>query len=38
MFDFTKLDITDEDIAFLLKIIFGFSFNDGQKKIIDFLE
>lgn len=35
MFDLRKLDITDEDIAFV-EGIFGFAFNEGQKKIIRF--
>lgn len=33
MFDLKKLNITDEDIAFVEKH-FGFRFNEGQKKII----
>lgn len=33
MFDFKKLHITDEDIAFV-ENHFGFEFNEGQKKII----
>lgn len=35
MFDLTKLNITEEDIAFVEKH-FGFRFNEGQKKIIRF--
>src|SRR5659263_111926 len=35
MFDFKKITITDEDIAFVEKH-FGFNFNEGQKKIIRF--
>lgn len=35
MFDFKKLNITDEDIAFV-ENQFGFKFNEGQKKIIRF--
>lgn len=35
MFDIRKLEITDEDIAFV-EGIFGFAFNEGQKKIIRF--
>lgn len=35
MFDFKKLNITDEDIAFV-ENHFGFKFNEGQKKIIRF--
>lgn len=35
MFDFRKLDITNEDIAFA-ENHFGFKFNEGQKKIIRF--
>jgi DNA helicase II / ATP-dependent DNA helicase PcrA len=35
MFDFKKLHITDEDIAFV-ENHFGFEFNEGQKKIIRF--
>jgi DNA helicase-2/ATP-dependent DNA helicase PcrA len=35
MFDVRKLDITDEEIAFV-EGIFGFEFNEGQKKIIRF--
>ena len=35
MFDFKKLNITDEDIAFV-ENHFGFEFNEGQKKIIRF--
>jgi len=35
MFDFTKINITEEDIS-LVEKQFGFKFNDGQKKIIRF--
>lgn len=35
MFDIKKLNITDEDIAFV-ENHFGFEFNEGQKKIIRF--
>jgi DNA helicase II / ATP-dependent DNA helicase PcrA len=35
MFDFKKLNITDEDIAFV-ENHFGFKFNEGQKRIIRF--
>lgn len=35
MFDFKKLNITDEDIAFV-ENHFGFKFNEGQKGIIRF--
>lgn len=35
MLDFKKLNITDEDIAFV-ENHFGFKFNEGQKKIIRF--
>ncbi len=35
MFDFKKLNINDEDIAFV-ENHFGFEFNEGQKKIIRF--